>query len=167
MMDNYILDWGALALLSSATTPRAQLIIISPQPAETSQTECSRWGSPAQTQTTFARRAVTRRDLDAQLAAKTQLTSDVHNPINAFTPVYIVIVIHNVIWEKMRIWTIASYSIKTMMQRLADTKYPNMPPSDAREYWIVPWKHLPLPAMETSNVWTTRMKNFAINPQLS
>ena len=30
-------------------------------------------------------------------------TSDVLNQINAFTPVYIVIVIHNVIWERMRI----------------------------------------------------------------
>ena len=71
--------------------------IISPQPAETSQTEYSRWGSPAQTrQTTFAGRAVTRRGLDAQPAAKTQLTSDVQNPINAFIPVYSVIVIRNV-----------------------------------------------------------------------
>ena len=62
-------------------------MFFSPQPAETSQTEYSRWGSPAQTrQTTFAGRAVTRRDLDAQ-PAPTQLTSDVLKPINAFTRV--------------------------------------------------------------------------------
>ena len=61
--------------------------MITPPPAETSQTEYSRWGSPAQTlQTTFAGRAVTRRGLDAQLAP-TQLTSDVLKPINAFTRV--------------------------------------------------------------------------------
>ena len=91
-------------LLSIATFPRAHLMMISPPPAETSQTEYSRWGSPAQThQTTFAGRAVTHRGLDAQLAP-THITSDVLSPINAFTPVYIVIVIHNVIWEKMRIW---------------------------------------------------------------
>ena len=60
--------------------------IITPQPAETSQTEYSRWGSPAQTQTTFAGRAVTRRGLDAQ-PAPTQLTSNVLKPINAFIPV--------------------------------------------------------------------------------
>ena len=71
--------------------------MITPQPAETSQTEYSRWGSPAQTrqtiaitinmtETTFAGRAVTHQGLDAQ-RAPTQLTSDVLEPINAFTPV--------------------------------------------------------------------------------
>ena len=59
-----------------------------PQPAETSQTEYSRWGSPAQTrQTTFAGRAVTRQGPTAQPAAPTQLTSYVLKPINAFTRV--------------------------------------------------------------------------------
>ena len=103
---NQFLDWGARVPLSIATIPRAHLLIGTPQPAETIQTEYSRWGSPAQTQTTFARRAVTLTHgvLDAQPAAKTQLTSNVHNPINAFIPVYIVIVTVNVIWEKMRIW---------------------------------------------------------------
>ena len=103
MMDNYILDWGARALLSIATIPRAHLIVTTPPPAETSQTECSRWGSPAQTrQTTFAGRAVTRRGQTAQ-PAPTQLISDVQNQINASIPVYDVIVILNVEWEKMRI----------------------------------------------------------------
>ena len=60
---------------------------IAPPLAETSQTEYSRWGSHAQTQRTFAGRAVTRRGLDAQRAAKTQLTSNVLKPINAFTQV--------------------------------------------------------------------------------
>ena len=70
--------------------------IITPPPAETSQTECSRWGIPAQTrQTTFAGRAVTRRGPTAQ-PAPTQLTSDVRNLINAFIPVCNVMVIHNV-----------------------------------------------------------------------
>ena len=69
-MDNYILEVGVQALSSIATILRAQVIVISPQPAETSQTEYSRWGSPAQThQTTFAGRAVTRRDLDAKHVA--------------------------------------------------------------------------------------------------
>ena len=88
MGTNYILDGGARAPLSSATIPRAHLMnIIFPQPAETSQTEYSRWGSPAQThQTTFAGRAVTCQGLDAQ-PAPTQLSSNVHKPINAFTPV--------------------------------------------------------------------------------
>ena len=62
-------------------------MFFSPQPAETSQTGYSRWGSPAQTrQTTFAGKAATRRGLDAKRAA-TQLTSDVLKPINAFTRV--------------------------------------------------------------------------------
>ena len=81
------MEWGAVALSTSVTITKTCLMIISLQPAETSQTEYSRWGSPAQTQRTFAGRAVTRRDLDAQRAAKTQLTSYVLNPINAFTGV--------------------------------------------------------------------------------
>ena len=84
-MDAYILDCGARALLSIATIPRAHLIVTTPPPAETSQTECSRWGSPAQTrQTTFAGRAVTRRGPTAQ-PAPTQLTSIVLKLISAFT----------------------------------------------------------------------------------
>ena len=77
--------------------------IIGPKPAETSQTEYSRRGSPAQTQRTFAGRAVTRRGLDAQ-PAPTQLTSDVLNPTNAFIPVYNVMAFLIVTWEMMRIW---------------------------------------------------------------
>ena len=89
-MDKFFLERDALALLSIATIPRAHLVLFCPPPAKTSQTEYSRWGSPAHCghrgPNTFARIAVTRRDLDAQ-PAPIKLTSGVQNPINAFTPV--------------------------------------------------------------------------------
>ena len=119
---------GVQAQLSIATIPRAHLIIISPPPVKTSQTEYSRWGSPALAR--FVWRAVTRRSLDAQ-PAPTQLTSDVLNPSNACIPVYNVMDFLSVIWGKMRFLMIARKNIKTMMQRLAGTKYPHMPPFDA------------------------------------
>ena len=157
MMDNYILDWGARALLSSATIPRAHLMkIITPPPAETSQTECSRWGSPAQTrQTTFAGRAVTRRGPTAQ-PAQTKPTSDVQNLINAFIPVWNVIVILNVKWEKMRIWSNVKKYIGRMMA-FQTTKYPGMPRSDARGNHILTWKHLRVRAIESLSVLKMKM----------
>ena len=87
-MVNFILEWGARALLSIATIPRFLInMCCITQPAGTTQTEYSRLGSPAQTcQSTFAWRAVTHRGQDAQ-PAQTLLTSDVLKLINAFIPV--------------------------------------------------------------------------------
>ena len=137
-----------------------------PPPAETSQTEYSRWRSPALTQRAFAGRAVTRRGLDAQPAAKTQLTLDVLKQINASIPVYNVMEFLNAQWGKMRILINAGKNMKKMMKRMAGTKYPHMQHSVAREKFILTWKHLQQPVMETLSVMKIKMKNFAINHQL-
>ena len=61
----------------------------------------------------------------------------------------------------------AKMNIKTMMKRMAGTKYPHMPHSVAREKFILTWKHMQQPVMETLSVMKIKMKNFAINHQLS
>ena len=53
------------------------------------------------------------------------------------------------------------------MKEFLHTKCPSMPPFDAREKIILNWTYWRLPAMGTLSVLTRRMKNFAMNPQLS
>ena len=82
-VENFIPEWDVrVAQLNTADIPKAHLMkIITPQHAETSQTEHTRRGSPALTLPVI----LTTRDKTAQLVQV--ITFFVPNPINAFTEI--------------------------------------------------------------------------------
>ena len=73
--------------INHANIPNAHLVYGNPQHAGTTQTEYTRWGSPALTLPgTFAGRAVTSQDQTAQLVQEV-IIFIVQKPINAFTQI--------------------------------------------------------------------------------
>ena len=120
--------------------------------ARTSQTGCSRRGSPVQTrQTTFAGRAVTRRGPTAQ-PVPTQLTSDAPSLISVFILTYFVTVTPSVRGERMKIWKFAVLII------LKWGWFTHMHHQDAGALFMITWRSTLFPVTALPNVLMVLMR---------